>query len=264
MARGETYEEFVEKFKPKKTTDDCYTPPEIYEVIKDFCVKEYGLNEADIIRPFKPCGDYKRENYQGKVVVDNPPFSIMTEIINFYAKFGIKYFLFCSCLTAPLNVLYKTKGQFLNIGVGITYENGAIIQTSFCTNLNNDNIFIKNYPNFKAEIERVNERLIQCKKKKITKIQHNDNVLTSALIKEIATAEFKVGFNQIRPFNSEKIQGIKKLFGASFLISDEVAKAKAKAKAKAEAKAVSYELPKFALDILDELNGKKQDKSLFD
>lgn len=25
--KGESYEEFVEKFKPKKTTDDCYTPP---------------------------------------------------------------------------------------------------------------------------------------------------------------------------------------------------------------------------------------------
>ena len=23
----EDYEAFVEKFKPKKTTDDCYTPP---------------------------------------------------------------------------------------------------------------------------------------------------------------------------------------------------------------------------------------------
>lgn len=32
--KGESYDEFVEKFKPKKTTDDCYTPPEIYEVIK--------------------------------------------------------------------------------------------------------------------------------------------------------------------------------------------------------------------------------------
>lgn len=26
MARGETYEQFVDKFKQKKTTDDCYTP----------------------------------------------------------------------------------------------------------------------------------------------------------------------------------------------------------------------------------------------
>lgn len=26
--KSKSYEEFVEKFKPKKTTDDCYTPPE--------------------------------------------------------------------------------------------------------------------------------------------------------------------------------------------------------------------------------------------
>ena len=33
----------MEKFKPKKTTDDCYTPPEIYEVIKDWaCAEKRG------------------------------------------------------------------------------------------------------------------------------------------------------------------------------------------------------------------------------
>ena len=25
------YEDFVDKFKPKKTTDDCYTPPSLSE-----------------------------------------------------------------------------------------------------------------------------------------------------------------------------------------------------------------------------------------
>ena len=39
MAYNEIYEEFVEKFKPKKTTDDCYTPPEVYKLIKDWVVK---------------------------------------------------------------------------------------------------------------------------------------------------------------------------------------------------------------------------------
>lgn len=29
MARGETYEQFVDKFKQKKTTDDCYTPAKV-------------------------------------------------------------------------------------------------------------------------------------------------------------------------------------------------------------------------------------------
>lgn len=27
IEKFEDYEGFVEKFKPKKTTDDCYTPP---------------------------------------------------------------------------------------------------------------------------------------------------------------------------------------------------------------------------------------------
>lgn len=30
------YEAFVDKFKPKLTTDDCYTPPEVYEVVKNW------------------------------------------------------------------------------------------------------------------------------------------------------------------------------------------------------------------------------------
>lgn len=28
------YEGFVNKFKPKKTTDDCYTPDWVYEFVK--------------------------------------------------------------------------------------------------------------------------------------------------------------------------------------------------------------------------------------
>ena len=27
------YEGFVDKFKPRKTTDDCYTPPAIYDEV---------------------------------------------------------------------------------------------------------------------------------------------------------------------------------------------------------------------------------------
>ena len=42
--KSKTYEEFVEKFKPKKTTDDCYTPSEIYEVIKDWVCKRYNID----------------------------------------------------------------------------------------------------------------------------------------------------------------------------------------------------------------------------
>ena len=55
----EKYKAFVDKFKPKKTTDDCYTPPYIYDAVKDWAVKEYGLEGRPIVRPFYPGGDYE-------------------------------------------------------------------------------------------------------------------------------------------------------------------------------------------------------------
>lgn len=53
------YAAFVEKFKPKKTTDECYTPDNVYAAVHDWAVKGYGLERARIIRPFYPGGDYK-------------------------------------------------------------------------------------------------------------------------------------------------------------------------------------------------------------
>lgn len=73
--KSKTYEEFVEKFKPKKTTDDCYTPPEIYEVIKDWVCKRYNIDPGNVIRPFWSGGDYEKDEYlPGCVVVDNHSF----------------------------------------------------------------------------------------------------------------------------------------------------------------------------------------------
>ena len=68
------YGAFVDKFKPKKTTDDCYTPPEVYETIKDWACREFGIDPSKVVRPFYPGDDYESFDYSdGKVVVDNPP-----------------------------------------------------------------------------------------------------------------------------------------------------------------------------------------------
>ena len=37
---SEDYKAFVEKFKPKKTTDDCYTPANIYEAVLEWAAAE--------------------------------------------------------------------------------------------------------------------------------------------------------------------------------------------------------------------------------
>ena len=58
--KSKTYEEFVEKFKPKKTTDDCYTPPLVYEAVKDWACAEYDIDPENIVRPFWPGGDYEK------------------------------------------------------------------------------------------------------------------------------------------------------------------------------------------------------------
>ena len=42
----EDYDGFVEKFKPKKTTDDCYTPQIVYEAVADWVANEYDLDKS--------------------------------------------------------------------------------------------------------------------------------------------------------------------------------------------------------------------------
>lgn len=42
MSKSESYEEFVDKFKAKKTTDDCYTPEIVYNAVKEWAIKEMG------------------------------------------------------------------------------------------------------------------------------------------------------------------------------------------------------------------------------
>ena len=53
----EDYDGFVEKFKPKKTTDDCYTPEIVYNAIADWVANEYNLDKSVFVRPFYPGGD---------------------------------------------------------------------------------------------------------------------------------------------------------------------------------------------------------------
>ena len=51
---SEDYKAFVEKFKPKKTTDDCYTPANIYDAVLEWAAKKYGFDKSAAVRPFWP------------------------------------------------------------------------------------------------------------------------------------------------------------------------------------------------------------------
>lgn len=90
------YESFVAKFKDNpKTTDDCYTPRDVFEAVVDYVGRTFGLEGKVILRPFYPGGDYESAEYpENGVVIDNPPFSMFTSIVKFYVARGVPFFLF--------------------------------------------------------------------------------------------------------------------------------------------------------------------------
>ncbi len=125
---------FEEKFLPKKTTDDCYTPPNVYEAVLSWASERYGLKGRPIVRPFFPGGDYVQAEYpEDCVVLDNPPFSILSEIVRFYMERGIDFFLFAPRLS--LFSVASGTAKYLPIECSVTYENGARVATSFVTSL---------------------------------------------------------------------------------------------------------------------------------
>ena len=72
------YDGFIEKFEIKKTTDDCYTPENVFKVVLDYVQTLTDISGLQIIRPFYPGGDYEAVNYPDDcIVIDNPPFSII-------------------------------------------------------------------------------------------------------------------------------------------------------------------------------------------
>ena len=142
------YREFVGKFKPKKTTDDCYTPEAVYEAVASWVSSEYGVERASFVRPFWPGGDYEREDYpKGCVVVDNPPFSILSGIVRFYNGRGVRYFLFAPTLTN-----FQARGcSHVVCDADVTYANGAVVNTSFVTNL--DEWEVRSAPDLNAALK---------------------------------------------------------------------------------------------------------------
>lgn len=130
----EEYRSFVDKFKPKLTTDDCYTPDNVYRCVQAWAVRHYGLEGREVLRPFFPGRDYQSAAYPDEcVVIDNPPFSILSEICRFYNERNVPHFLFAPALT--LFSVASGCCNYVLTGVCVTYENGAVVNTSFVTNM---------------------------------------------------------------------------------------------------------------------------------
>ena len=243
MAFGETYEEFVEKFKPPKTTDDCYTPEGIYEVVKGWAIERYNLQDREIVRPFWPGADFQTIDYpESCVVIDNPPFSILSEICREYRARHIDYFLF-----APTLTLFSTNSgneNYIICGAAVTYENGANVNTSFLTNLGNVKINVAG--DLTTAIERENKKnAAKAKKTPVPRYDYPQTVATAAKLGKIAKRGINLRIGRedvafIRALDAQRVHK-KALYGAGFLLSEKAAAEKAAAEKAAAEKAVAKE-----------------------
>ena len=265
------YEGFVEKFKPKKTTDDCYTPPEIYDTVLEWLGENVGLSGKEIKRPFYPGGDYKSEHYPDNcVVVDNPPFSILSEITNFYVESGVKFFLFAPTLTMASPKLAGEKGidiTYIICGVTVTYANGATVNTSFTSNLFGD-VRLWACHDLYQRIKKVNDEVLGNVKRSQPKYNYPMNVTTPALLSYLPKHGVSIKIRMQDTHHTSALEAPKKagktIFGGGFLLSDKAAAEKAAAeKAAAEkAVAITWELSESEKQIIKELNENSNGKEI--
>jgi hypothetical protein len=240
---GESYDEFVEKFKPKKTTDDCYTPPEIYQTILDWACEEYGIDPAKVVRPFFPGGDYEKYDYPADcVVLDNPPFSILSKICGFYLDRGINFLLFAPSLTCLSGRQNTMKMNHLICECDIVYANGAVVRTSFVTSYGGDTV-AQTCPELTRRVNAAVERLRKGTTRQLPKYEYPDHVVTAAIMQRWAKygVEFSVKRQDCTPIYSMDAQRPHKktIFGGGLLLSERAAAERAAAERAAAERAAA-------------------------
>ncbi len=243
----EDYEGFVEKFKPKKTTDDCYTPEPVYEAIKGWVSANLmPLDGVEVVRPFWPGGDYEGHGYpEGCLVLDNPPFSMLAKIRRFFSARGIRYFLFGPTLTFA-NCARELDGTYIICNARITYENGAVIPTSFITNIPCDlRIWVAG--DLSAMIDEADSRSkARAEKKALPAYQYPMEVVSPAILQKIARKgeTFKVRKSEcisISRLDCHRSTG-KAIFGGGWLISERAAAERAAAERAAAERAAARDV----------------------
>ena len=232
MTEDDEYRDFLAKFEAAKTTDDCYTPMEVYEAVAAWVADQYGVERRRFVRPFYPGGDYKRYTYpDGCVVVDNPPFSILAEILQYYNEHGVRFFLFAPTLT--LFSSSSSSSTALPAGVSVVYENGASVNTSFLTNLEDNAVRVKSVPSLYRVVRAAADEFAKSMRKELPKYSYPDNIVTSAFVARLSKYgidfAFSVGESEpISAMDAQKEVG-KAIYGQGYIVSEKAAAEKAAA-----------------------------------
>ena len=242
------YDAFVAKFKARHTSDDTFTPENIYNCVRDWCVRRYGLDGAKIVRPFWPGEDFTKAEYPEEcVVIDNPPFSICSKIVRWFNDHGVRFFLFCPGLSA-INLIKDKRSSLVASGSSIYYDNGAVVQTGFVTNLAGD-VLIEAAPDLHDAIEAINDANRAQTKKHVQKYKHPHGTITAAGANYLAVHHTPYTLKKDDAVFIRRLDCGTQLFGGGFLLSERAAAERAAAERAAAERATAERAAAHALKL---------------
>ena len=240
---NEAYNAFLDKFENPKTTDDCYTPDNIYDVVADYAAEAYKVDRKNFVRPFYPGGDYQREKYTAEtVVVDNPPFSILSQIVDWYLENNVKFFLFAPAVSTFGYVSRPGVTAICPYGK-ITYENGASVLTNFITNLGDGSIVAIGEPNLFKKLDAANTENEEKMHVHFPKYDFPFELLTAAKLGWMAAHGERLVIKKkdsvfVRELDAMKESG-KGIYGGGLLLSERAAAERAAAERAAAERAAA-------------------------
>lgn len=245
------YESYVAKFQNnEKTTDDTYTPKDIYEAVLDYVRSIYPMEGKEVLRPFYPGGDYERAEYpEDGVVIDNPPFSMFSKICKFYSDNKIPFFIFGPGLTILSCLKYCSA---VIVASQIEFSNGAKVKCNFATNLIGDTL-VTISPELSKAIAACPS---QTQKVNLSKYRYPEELLSVSDLQTMAKGDLPFSINRdeavlVRNLDNHPKKG--GLFGDHLLLS-EAAAVKAAAVKAAAVKAIPIELSEREKRIINNLN----------
>ena len=190
--------------------------------MRDWACGEYGIDPSKVVRPFFPGGDYESFDYSdGKVVVDNPPFSILSKICAFYRDRDIPFFLFAPNLTI-FSSTSRNGAHMLVTDCGIEYANGAQVNTSFVTSFGDD--LIRTAPDLTKLVNDTVERLRRESRKHMPKYVYPPELMTVSRLNKVGNAgvDFRVKASDVtftRALDSQRAVR-KAIYGGGYLLSE--------------------------------------------
>lgn len=185
-----------------------------------------------VVRPFWPGGDFENFDYPADcVVIDNPPFSIVSKVVKFYAEHNIDYFLFAPHLTC-LGI--RAAHSRICVGVTVTYDNGAKVNTSFVAS---KGPLIRSAPGLYRILNEANAANIKAKKAPPKPVYtYPDNVMTSNSV--ALFSKYGIEYREdigvfVRAMDAQRRAG-KTIFGCGYIVPEETARKAQEAARKAQ------------------------------